>query len=415
MLLLFAWPSGALKRLPARWLLRGPVDAAAPWLACELGWFVAEYGRQPWTIYGVLPTHLSVSTLSVESLYGSLAGFVGFYTVLLVVEMYLMVKFARQGRAASAPAATPRRHLKERNVGLRHPQTYLVAAGRRAADRLRHHGRPRHGRRHAAALRRPNDTERRVVINTVGPHWDGNQVWFITGGGAMFAAWPLVYATAFSGFYWAMLAGAVGAVLPPGGLRLPQQDPQPAWRSTWDWGLFVGGAVPPLVFGIAFGNLLQGVPFHFDNYLVSTYTGSFWPAQPVRAADRRGEQRNDHPARRGVPVAPHRRAVQARAQNAALGAAVVMLGLRGRGLLAAQRRHPRLRDQLGHRPGRPARPAGQDGGAQRRCLVGQLRPLAGAVALPVLGIVGALGAALLTGPAPRAPALSPRPLWPSPA
>ena len=69
----------------------------APWIACELGWFVAEYGRQPWTIYGVLPTHLSVSTLSVDSLYGSLAGFVGFYTVLLVVEMYLMVKFARMG------------------------------------------------------------------------------------------------------------------------------------------------------------------------------------------------------------------------------------------------------------------------------------------------------------------------------
>ena len=68
-----------------------------PWIACELGWFVAEYGRQPWTIYGVLPTHLSVSTLTVNSLYGSLAGFVGFYTLLLIVEMYLMVKFARQG------------------------------------------------------------------------------------------------------------------------------------------------------------------------------------------------------------------------------------------------------------------------------------------------------------------------------
>ena len=69
----------------------------APWIACELGWFVAEYGRQPWTIYGVLPTHMSVSTLSVNSLYGSLAGFITFYTVLLVVEVYLMVKFARKG------------------------------------------------------------------------------------------------------------------------------------------------------------------------------------------------------------------------------------------------------------------------------------------------------------------------------
>ncbi|MCB9987660.1 MAG: cytochrome ubiquinol oxidase subunit I [Rhodospirillales bacterium] len=81
-----------------RWLLRWALwFLPMPWIACELGWFVAEYGRQPWTIYGVLPTHLSVSSLSVESLYGSLAGFVGFYTVLLIVEMYLMFKFARLG------------------------------------------------------------------------------------------------------------------------------------------------------------------------------------------------------------------------------------------------------------------------------------------------------------------------------
>ncbi len=80
------------------WLLKWALwMLPVPWISCELGWFVAEYGRQPWTIYGVLPTHLSVSTLSVESLYGSLAGFVGFYTLLLVVEVYLMVKFARQG------------------------------------------------------------------------------------------------------------------------------------------------------------------------------------------------------------------------------------------------------------------------------------------------------------------------------
>ena len=101
MLALFAvafWSTlnSACSRRP--WLLRWALwMLPAPWIACELGWFVAEYGRQPWTIYGVLPTHLSVSTLSVENLYGSLAGFVGFYTVLLVVEIYLMVKFARQG------------------------------------------------------------------------------------------------------------------------------------------------------------------------------------------------------------------------------------------------------------------------------------------------------------------------------
>ena len=121
-----------------------------------------------------------------------------------------------------------------------------------------------------------SDLERRVVINTVGPHWDGNQVWFITGGGAIFAAWPLVYATAFSGFYWAMLVVLWALFFRPVGFDYRSKIQNPTWRATWDWGLFVGGAVPPVIFGVAFGNLLQGVPFRFDDYLVSTYTGTFW-------------------------------------------------------------------------------------------------------------------------------------------
>jgi cytochrome bd ubiquinol oxidase subunit II len=121
-----------------------------------------------------------------------------------------------------------------------------------------------------------SDTERRVVISTVAPHWDGNQVWFITGGGAIFAAWPLVYATAFSGFYWAMLAVLWALFFRPVGFEYRSKIADPRWRSSWDWGLFVGSAVPPLIFGVAFGNLLQGVPFQFDVDMRSTYTGSFW-------------------------------------------------------------------------------------------------------------------------------------------
>ncbi|MEO1767081.1 cytochrome d ubiquinol oxidase subunit II [Thiobacter aerophilum] len=121
-----------------------------------------------------------------------------------------------------------------------------------------------------------NDLERRAVINTVAPHWDGNQVWFITAGGAIFAAWPLVYATAFSGFYWAMMAALWALFFRPVGFDYRSKIQNPTWRATWDWGLFVGGAVPPIIFGVAFGNLLQGVPFRFDDSLVSTYTGSFW-------------------------------------------------------------------------------------------------------------------------------------------
>ncbi|WP_324781175.1 cytochrome d ubiquinol oxidase subunit II [Thiobacillus sedimenti] len=121
-----------------------------------------------------------------------------------------------------------------------------------------------------------NDLERRALINTVAPHWDGNQVWFITAGGAIFAAWPLVYATAFSGFYWAMMAALWALFFRPVGFDYRSKIQNAAWRSTWDWGLFIGGAVPPIIFGVAFGNLLQGVPFHFNDYLMSTYTGSFW-------------------------------------------------------------------------------------------------------------------------------------------
>ena len=121
-----------------------------------------------------------------------------------------------------------------------------------------------------------NDTERRCMINSVAPHWDGNQVWLITGGGAIFAAWPLVYATAFSGFYWAMFVVLVALIFRPVGFDYRGKVADDRWRNAWDWALFVGSAVPPIIFGVAFGNLLQGVPFHFDETLLPIYTGNFF-------------------------------------------------------------------------------------------------------------------------------------------
>jgi cytochrome d ubiquinol oxidase subunit II len=120
------------------------------------------------------------------------------------------------------------------------------------------------------------DEERRVLINSIGPTWEGNQVWFITGGGALFAAWPLVYAAAFSGFYWALLLVLFALFFRPIGFEYRSKIADPRWRSAWDWGLFVGGAVPALVFGVALGNLLQGVPFTFDEMLRPYYGGSFF-------------------------------------------------------------------------------------------------------------------------------------------
>ncbi len=121
-----------------------------------------------------------------------------------------------------------------------------------------------------------NDEERRVIINSVGATWDGNQVWFITAGGAIFAAWPIVYATAFSGFYIALILTLFAMFFRPVGFDYRSKVADPRWRSAWDWGLFAGGFVPALIFGVAFGNLLQGVPFIFDNDVRVTYTGTFW-------------------------------------------------------------------------------------------------------------------------------------------
>jgi cytochrome bd ubiquinol oxidase subunit II len=120
------------------------------------------------------------------------------------------------------------------------------------------------------------DDERRVIINSVGPVWEGNQTWLITAGGAIFAAWPLVYAAAFSGLYIALLLVLFALFFRPVGFDYRNKMPEANWRSAWDWGLFAGGFVPALVFGVAFGNLLLGVPFHFDDTLRSFYTGSFW-------------------------------------------------------------------------------------------------------------------------------------------
>jgi len=121
-----------------------------------------------------------------------------------------------------------------------------------------------------------DDTERRVVINTIAAHWDGNQVWLITVGASLFAAWPMVYATAFSGFYFAMMLTLFCLFLRPLGFDYRSKIDSPKWRYNWDKALFVGSMVPTLVFGIAFGNLLQGVPFSFDEFMRVTYTGSFF-------------------------------------------------------------------------------------------------------------------------------------------
>jgi len=119
------------------------------------------------------------------------------------------------------------------------------------------------------------DIERRIAINTIGPVWEGNQVWFILGGGAIFAAWPPLYAVSFSGFYLAMFVILAALIVRPVAFKYRSKRDDARWRNTWDWALFAGGAVPALIFGVAVGNVLQGVPFELTDDLFSRYEGAF--------------------------------------------------------------------------------------------------------------------------------------------
>ncbi len=117
------------------------------------------------------------------------------------------------------------------------------------------------------------DNERRIVLNTVGPVWEGNQVWLILGAGAIFAAWPTLYAIAFSGFYLAMFLALAALILRPVSFKFRSDVDDPRWRAFWDYAFFTSGAVPALIFGVAVGNALRGVPFRLDDALRMTYEG----------------------------------------------------------------------------------------------------------------------------------------------
>ena len=120
------------------------------------------------------------------------------------------------------------------------------------------------------------DIERRIVINTIGPVWEGNQVWLILGGGAIFAAWPILYATAFSGFYLAMFIVLAALIVRPVAIKFRSKIDNTRWRATWDTAIAVSGLVPALIFGVAFGNVILGVPFKFDDTMRMTYEGSLF-------------------------------------------------------------------------------------------------------------------------------------------
>lgn len=120
------------------------------------------------------------------------------------------------------------------------------------------------------------DVERRIIINTVGPTWEGNQVWIVLGAGAIFAAWPIIYAVSFSGFYLAFFVLLTAFIVRPTAFKYRSKREGKRWREGWDWTLFYAGFIPALLFGVAVGNVLQGAPFHLTEDMRSIYTGNFF-------------------------------------------------------------------------------------------------------------------------------------------
>jgi len=118
-----------------------------------------------------------------------------------------------------------------------------------------------------------DDDERRALLETIEPTWEGNQVWLVLGAGAVFAAWPLLYAASFSGFYFAILLVLLSLIVRPVGFNFRNKITDPRWRDMWDWILTIAGLIPALIFGVAFGNLFLGVPFRYDDSLRMTYEG----------------------------------------------------------------------------------------------------------------------------------------------
>lgn len=120
------------------------------------------------------------------------------------------------------------------------------------------------------------DMERRILINTIAPVWESNQVWLVLGAGAIFAAWPPLYAVAFSGLYIPLFIILCTLILRPVALKFRSKVESSLWRQSWDVCIFLSGFIPALIFGVAVGNALEGVPFYFDEDLRVVYTGSFW-------------------------------------------------------------------------------------------------------------------------------------------
>ena len=208
---------------------------ALPYLANSTGWIFTEIGRAPWIVFGVMRIESGVSPgVSAGEVLFTLVGFTLLYAALMVADLYLLAKFAKAGLHPPAPDAGRRARARRgrRGASLREETPWTsTRSGSCSSPCCSPASSCSRASTTASAILLPfvakTDSERRRVINTIGPVWDGNEVWILTAGGAIFAAFPHWYATLFSGFYLALFLILVALIVRGRGLRVPQQGRKP--------------------------------------------------------------------------------------------------------------------------------------------------------------------------------------------
>ena len=244
--------------------------AALPFIANTSGWIFTEVGRQPWVVQGLLQTRNAVSpTTGTGEVVISLVGYTLLYGTLAAVAGWLFFREVKEGPSRRRPRRHGERRPHARLLTTMRDYTtcnHLVRAHRGALDRLLRARGVRLRRRHAAArsLGRDEPERRRAMLHTIGPVWDGNEVWLVVAGGATFAAFPEWYATLFSGFYLALVLILAALIVRGVAFEFWGKDDTPRWRQRVGVAIVVGSAVPALLWGVAWANIVAGVPIGRD-------------------------------------------------------------------------------------------------------------------------------------------------------
>ena len=232
-----------------------------PYIANTAGWFTAELGRQPWLAYGLMRTAAGTSpTVSAGSGLFTLLGFTGMYFVLGVAFLFLLARQFKPARPDRAHRLRPIvRRLYDGNSLVRHRCVH-------ACD-VHHPRRVRSWRGHSATLfiARSED-DRRAILRSIGPYWDGNEVWILAAGGTLYFAFPMLYASSFSGFYLPLMIVLWLFMLRALGIEFRHLSHHPLWLSFWHTVFGWSSALLAVFLGAALGNVVRGVPLNAEGY-----------------------------------------------------------------------------------------------------------------------------------------------------